>query len=177
MLSNVSKKIELAANLAIVVVACLFAIVLIKNELLNKSAARTTNNQNQPAPLESKFVGNPNLSSLDIDWKQSRQTLILAISESCHFCTESAPFYKELVQKKGSTRLIAILPQSVEDGTKYLQTLGVSVDEIRQLSLDRIGVRATPTLLLVDATGALRDSWIGILPPDKEADVLGSVQR
>lgn len=117
------------------------------------------------------------MSSLDIDWKQNKQTLILAISSSCHFCTESAPFYKKLAQNKGDTRLVALLPQPVEEGREYLERLGVSVDEVRQSSLDQIGVHGTPSLLLVDASGVVKNFWVGRLPPDQESTVLDALWK
>ena len=172
MLMNVSKKIELIANVAIIVVACLLAVVLVKNYLLPKSPQQVGERQS-----ESSLVNQPTVSSLDIDWKQNRQTLILAISNSCHFCTESAPFYKKLSQERHDTRLVAVLPQPVADGRKYLEKLGVSVDEIRQLSLDRIGVNGTPSLLLVDASGAVKNFWAGKLPPAQEATVFDALSK
>ena len=112
----------------------------------------------------------------DLDWKQNGQTLVLAISSTCQFCTDSASFYKTLVQSKNATRLIAVLPQSPDEGKNYLQSLGVTVDEIKQLSLDKLGVRGTPTLLLVDDYGLVKNSWVGKLPPDKESEVIASLQ-
>ena len=96
MLTGISKKIELAANLAIIVVACLLAIVLVKNYFFAKPPQQADKSESQRIQSESQPVNSPSVSSLDIDWKQNKQTLILAISSSCHFCTESAPFYKKL---------------------------------------------------------------------------------
>jgi len=172
MLMNVSKKIELAANLAIIVVACMLATVLVKSYLLAKPAEQQARKQ-----LDSEPVSRPTVSSLDINWNQNRQTLILAISSNCHFCTESAPFYKKLAQNKGDTRLVALLPQRVEEGRKYLEMLGVSVDEIRQSSLDQIGIHGTPSLVLVDASGVVKNFWVGRLPPDQEATVLNALWK
>ncbi|SRR5260370_32322669 len=158
MLINISKKIELAANLAIIVVACLLGTILFKNYLLSKPpvnsdlAANLSNAKNQP-PRNSAIKAGTKLSISDMEFAGSSQTLILAISSTCHFCTESAPFYKKSAQTRSNTPLIAILPQPVEDGRKYLEKLGVSVDEVRQLPLDKIGVQGTPTLILVDASG------------------------
>jgi hypothetical protein len=173
MFKNFSKKIEIAANLTIILLAVLLAVVLVKNHLL----ARKTPNQNQRAnqSAESGLVKGTKLSSLDVDWKKSNQTLVLAISSACHFCTDSAPFYKTLVQNKKDTRVVAVLPQSLAEGTSYLQKLGVSVDEIKQLRLDKIGVQGTPTLLLLDGSGALKDFWVGKLTPDKEDNILKSL--
>jgi thioredoxin-related protein len=171
MLTGISKKIELVANLAIIVVACLLATVLVKDHLLSGRAGQPASNQSENQP-----VNGTHLSALDIDWKQSRQTLVLAISNTCHFCTESAPFYKKLLQGKDGTRVVAVLPQPIEDGRQYLKRLGVSVDEVKQVGLDQIGVRGTPTLLLVDNSGVLKDSWVGRLPPEQETSVLNALR-
>ncbi|MFN2597666.1 MAG: peroxiredoxin family protein [Pyrinomonadaceae bacterium] len=115
-----------------------------------------------------------------VDWAGSGQTLVLAVSDSCHFCSESADFYRRLAQEKawpGSVRLIAVLPQEVDRGREYLDKLGVSVDQVEQAQLSSIGVRGTPTLLLIDSTGSLKTSWVGKLTPDKEGEVLNRVVR
>ena len=177
MLTSLSKKIELIANVAIIVVACLLATVLVKNYFFTKSSERTNTSESQSVQSQSQPVNSPTVSSLDVDWKQNKQTLILAISSSCHFCTESAPFYKKLAQNKGDTRLVALLPQSVEEGKKYLERLGVSVDEVRQSSLDQIGVHGTPSLLLVDSSGVVKNFWVGKLPADKEVTVLDALRK
>lgn len=100
---------------------------------------------------------------------------MLAISTTCHFCTESAAFYKKLVQLRKATRLIAITPQSIENAKKYLESLGVAVDEVKQLPLERIGVQGTPTLLLPDSSGTVIQTWAGKLTPEKEHHVLSAL--
>lgn len=179
MLINVSKKIELIANLAIIVVACLLGTVLVKNYLVTKRTEQANKSESQPVQSQSQSqpVNSPTVSSLDIDWKQNRQTLILAISSSCHFCTESAPFYRKLAQSKSDTRLVALLPQPVEDGRKYLEKLGVSIDEVRQSGLDKIGVHGTPTLMLIDNAGVVKGFWLGKLSSEEEAKVLSSLRE
>jgi thiol-disulfide isomerase/thioredoxin len=172
MLTGISKKIELAANLAIIVVAFLLATVLVKSYLLTKPAEPSPRRQADNSPASELSV-----SSLDIDWKQSKQTLVFALSTECHFCTESAPFYRKLAQNKGDTHLVVVLPQSVEEGRKYLEKLGVSVDEVRQSSLDQIGVHGTPSLLLVDDSGVVKNFWVGRLPPDQETIVLNALSK
>lgn len=175
------RRIELAANLAIIIVSCLLATVLVKNHLLTKPpdsanpVADRINANSQP-PRESSIMAGTKLSVADMEFAGSGQTLILAISSTCHFCTESASFYKKLVESRGSTRLVALMPQPVEEGRKYLNKLGVSVDEVRQLPLGSIGVQGTPTLILLDASGVVRNSWMGFLPPEAELGVLKALK-
>ena len=170
MLKNLTRSIDFAANLAIIVVACLLGTVLIKNHLLIHQPDPAGKTQTQVA------VG-AKLSTLDIAWEKADQTLVLALSSSCHFCSESAPFYKRLILDKGSTRIVAVLPQPVEEAKGYLQRLGVSADEIRQLPLGDIGIRGTPTLLLVDASGIVKERWVGRLPTEQEASVLSALSK
>ena len=174
MLTGINKKVELTANLAIIIVACVLTTVLIKSYLPPKDSTKTLS-ESESSERKNQFDNNPNVSSLGIDWKQSQQTLILAISSSCHYCTDSAAFYKKLAQRKGNTHLVAVLPQSVKEARNYLEKLGVSVDEIRSLSLDKIGVQGTPTIMLIDSSGTVKQYWIGRLSPEKEATVLESI--
>jgi len=165
----VAKKIELAANIAIVIVALLLVSALVRNYLLPKTptAQRAVASVLQPG---SKIL----LS--DVDWKGNGRTLIMALSTQCHFCTESAGFYQRLAQqrqKSGNIRMIAVFPQEASEGQKYLKGLSVFVDEVKQAQPDQLGVTGTPMLIMVDKEGAITDSWFGKLSEDKEAEVLG----
>ncbi len=164
---DLARRIEFIANVAIIVVATLLAIVLTQQYLL-----RTTIKNDHGLLADQQSHIGTRLSLPDIDWNKNRQTLVLAISSNCHFCTESAAFYRQLSTNKRKTQVIAVLPQPVEEGRSYLERIGVSVDEIRQLPLDQIGVHGTPTLLLVDASGVVTKFWVGKLPPTQEAAVL-----
>lgn len=132
-----------------------------------------------PAPLTTPETSSPsatNLSALKVDWTQGSQTLVLAVSATCRFCSESAPFYKTLASNKGDTRIVAVLPQSIEEGKKYLDKLGVTVDDVKQLPLDQIGVSGTPSVLLVNNSGVVKNLWLGKLPADKEQVVLDALR-
>jgi hypothetical protein len=72
--------------------------------------------------------------------------------------------------------LLAVLPQPVEEGRRYLATLGVAVDEIKQSSLSSIDVRGTPTLMLVNSDGVVTDTWVGRLQAEQEAEVLSKAK-
>lgn len=67
---------------------------------------------------------------------------------------------------------MAILPQSSDEAQKYLNDHGISTDEVRQSVPGAVYARATPTLIMVDKTGTVVESWVGKLPPEKEAAVL-----
>jgi hypothetical protein len=118
------EKIEIASHIAIIIVAILIGIVLVKNYLLPDSKPKSNASNNTAIASNTGEVGivGKAISLPDTNWEKNGQTLVLALSTGCHFCTESAPFYKELVQKRakqGNIRLVAVLPQPIDDGRKY----------------------------------------------------------
>ena len=173
MSDNILKKTELLANIAIIIVAVLLGGVLVKRYVLNDGDAPDAQNSVLRVPAGSK------MSLPEIDWAKSDRTLLLVLSKGCHFCSESAPFYQRLARDtsgRGGVRLVAVLPQDVNEGRKYLDELRVPINEIKQSPLESLGVGGTPTLILVDDKGTVTDSWVGKLPPDKESEVLERLQ-
>lgn len=167
-MSSLPKRIELLANVAIIVVAILLGVVLVGRYL------RPT----PPAPEDverAQIEPGTKLSLPSVDWSRSDQTLLMVLSTNCHFCTESAPFYQRLAREKAKHKdvsLIAVMPQSVGEAQKYLDEHGISVDEVRQVDPRATHTRGTPTLIMVDRAGSVVASWVGKLPAEKEAEVL-----
>ena len=111
------------------------------------------------------------------DIAKDKRTLVLALSTQCHFCTESAPFFQRVRKETAKDlKMVAVLPQPVNDSHKYLESEGVQVDEVRQARLNTIGVRGTPTLLFVDRSGTVKEAWQGRLLPDQEEEVLAALR-
>lgn len=162
------KRVELLANVAIIIVALLLGAVLVKRYLLPGAPP--------PSPMEAaRIKPGTKLSLPGVDWGGSSRTLLMALSTNCRYCTESAPFYQRLAQEKAKhegVKLLAVLPQSVEESQKYLGDNGVKVDEVRQAAPSAVGAGGTPTLILVDDKGAVVESWVGKLPPPKEVEVM-----
>jgi hypothetical protein len=175
-------RIRLIADAAIIVAATLFSVVLVKNYLLQKpqlvdaaefakaaAASKRSASENQIPP-------GAKISLPGVDWAKNGQTLLLAVSDKCHFCSESGPFYQRLAEQHRKGRLVAVLPQPVDQGKTYLDKLNVAVDDIRQAPLTTMGVRGTPSLVLVDKAGTVVKSWVGKLPANKEEEVLASLR-
>jgi thioredoxin-related protein len=103
-------------------------------------------------------------------------TLLVAVREGCHFCEASAPFYKQLAEaaaKHPKTRLVAALPEAADKGRPFLEKLiGAHVEDVREADFDALKVRYTPTVLLVDHAGKVKNVWVGRLHEDQEAQVL-----
>ena len=164
-------KLEVAANAATVLAAVVLSVVLIKVYLLpRRPLARSVGRQgiSVGARLNSALPG--------IDWRKNGRTLVLAISTQCHFCTESAPFFRTLASRaQKGVKIVAVLPQPVDAAQRYLDGEGVYVDRIEQLALSRIGVTGTPTILLVNSSGRVIDIWVGKLQPNQQQNVLATV--
>ena len=164
------KKIEALANLAVIITSVVVCTVLVKHFLLPSSkqaaVAATTAALSEVAASSRKRSMEPGtkVSLPGVDWSKSDHTLLLALSTTCHFCTESAPFYQKLQkEKRDNVRVVALFPQPLQDSRTYLDNLGLNVDEIVQSPLNSVGASGTPTLLLIDNKGAVINSWVGKL--------------
>ena len=174
------KKLEVLANIAVIVTSIIVCTVLVRRYVLPPSKGATVAVSAAPA---SDSRGLSSTRSIErgtkivlpaIDWTKSDRTLLLALSTTCHFCSESAPFYQKLRQEKqDNVRLVALFPQAVQESRAYLDKLGVQVDDITQAPLSAVGASGTPTLLLLDNQGAVTESWVGKLS-DKAAEEVRS---
>jgi hypothetical protein len=112
------KRLETIANIAIIVVAILLSVVLVKNFILTRAAdgnhqhARNSIRKGEKVPLQ------------NMDWAKNSKTVLLALQKECRFCSESAPFYQRLVQgtaQRSDVHLVAVLPQATESGPEILK--------------------------------------------------------
>lgn len=171
-MNKLHKRAELFANIAIIIVATLLSVVLVKRFVLDR---------NEPAnPLAANQLASGDRVPLEgIEWLKNRHTILLVLQKGCRYCTESAPFYQRLIREtanRNDVKLIALFPQSVAEAKQYLNEIGVSIADIRQVDLHRVKVGGTPTLILVNEGGVALDVWKGKLPPDAESQVLSKLK-
>ena len=168
MSARLTRKLEIITNFAIIMVAIIIGIVFVKTYLLGGKDSPQTEN------LVGTKVSLPN-----VNWAQNDQTLLLVLQKGCHFCAESAPFYQRLIKEtagRKNIQLIAVLPQEIEESRKYLGELNVPINEVKQTTPGALGVKGTPTLLLVNNTGVVTDAWLGKLSAEMESAVLNRLQ-
>lgn len=193
--SKFARGLEIATNLSIVVVALVGTTVLVKNHLLRSNVPRAGDNKvatidrssgrpgdsargERPAMPPAPAIGSQ-ISVPGVNWSESDETVLLALSNTCHFCTESAPFYQKLLREtaeRKNLRVVAVFPQEVGQGKKYLDDLNVPITQIAQASLDSFKVRGTPTLLIVDKSGTIKQAWVGRLNAERESEVLNRIK-
>lgn len=161
------QKVELTANILIIVVSLLLGTALVQNYFL--APFETQGPRKQIAPVVGSKINLP-----DVTWSPQSKTLILALQSGCRFCNESASFHQRLIEsvKDKNVKLIAVFPTDMGDNAAQLNRLGIASIEVRQLPLAKIQVRGTPTLILANEEGEIINFWVGKLPPEKEAEVI-----
>ena len=164
-MSGLLKKIEVVANLSIVVVAIVVCIAAVKYFRTKATESGAT------------IAAGSKISLPNEDWGRNRKTLLLGLSTNCKYCSASAAFYQRLAQAaSANTKLVAVLPQSREESQQYLTALKLAIEDIQQASPAALGIRGTPTLILVNSAGSVTNFWVGQLPHDKEEEVLAAVR-
>lgn len=179
------RTVQFLANLSIIIIAFLLALITIKQF----SSSEESGNASQPRRIPATATSNNPISGSqpekvvpvgkpvpinDFEFG-GKKTLVMYLSTKCRYCTESASFYKKIIEanKSGNVKLIAVLPQDENEAREYFQKLGLQIDEVRQSSaLMTIGIRATPSLLIANDEGIVTDYWIGKLDPEREEQVI-----
>lgn len=161
------KRLEIAVNISLLCAFIMVAALAGQRFWSARANARTA----------SPEIGTK-VSLAGADWSKSDRNLVLALSTTCRFCSESAPFYRELVRDAAERgiQIIAVLPQALSESRSYLDGLGVDVQNILQSPLDSVKAKATPTLLIVDKTGTINKAWVGKLESQREKQVIASLQ-
>jgi hypothetical protein len=163
---------EIALNIFLIVTCTLTCADIVRRFIASKRIATSM-----------ETIGGPARGAiLDLsgfDWSRSGSgTLVFGIATTCHFCTQSAPFYKRLLTSvHDGIGVVAIAPQPVEQTKEYLERLGVAITEVRQAQLQTFGIGGTPTLVFVDRRGMVERVWRGALSKDREQDLVDFVSR
>lgn len=152
--------LDTVANVAIILVCAIAAFILIRNNFFNKPQA------GGPRPPEAA-VGEQFDALRQVVPAGADRALVVAVAPTCHFCTESMPFYKRLLdernQKGSKTKVIAAVPRedAKAEEQKTMTGAGVSPDALVVVDFKDIKVPGTPTILHVDSQGKVLDVWVG----------------
>ena len=114
--------------------------------------------------------------AVGINFGLKPKTLIMALHSECQFCSESVPFCQRLLDEDRSSVQFVVAALADDTGMQdYLASAALIPDTIVFLDGDEIPVNGTPTLLLADGAGVVTDSWVGLLSPGLEAEVLTEI--
>lgn len=111
----------------------------------------------------------------------SQLTALLIVSSHCHFCTDSAGFYRRLLDARphaadSAFQVIVLGAAGVEDGQAFTAAHRLLPDRV--LALPRDGwskLSGTPAILLVDSHARVVGSWTGQLVSGAEREVLAAI--
>lgn len=176
---KLSKRIELCANVGIMLATLLISYTLIRDYLFRPAPTAALATKDRPAPARSELSPGAKITIPNVDFASSEQTLLFVLSTACKFCKESAPFYQRIIQETQSVknlRLVAALPQDKKESEKYLSDMGIAIREVKQSGPESVGAKGFPTLILVDNKGAIKKAWVGKLPAEKEAEVINRMK-
>lgn len=161
--TQIMKTLDKITNIAVIIGVVAFLVVVGHNELTRSKLVNS---------LPGEVVVGKTVSLPGLQLPTNTNSLILALSTTCHFCKDSLPFYRDLsTRAQGHLNLVAVLPQPVNESQKYLHDAEISTNQVVSAQLDKVGVLGTPTLLLVDGKGKVQKVWRGLLDQKGQQDV------
>lgn len=160
--------LDTAANIAIILVCAIAAVVLVRNQFFPA----------RPAGAPQVEKGETFAALKGAVPAGASRALVVAVSPTCHYCNDSLPFYKHLVDERNSkgsgVKFIAAVPteDSKAPESEKFTSAGVTPDSVVHLDFSSIKVPGTPTLMLVDNNGKVLNVWVGKLDDGGEKEVL-----
>jgi len=161
--------LDTLANVAIIVVCAIAAFVLVRNQFFP---------QRPPGAPPQVEKGERFDQLKAVVPAGAQKTLMVAVSPTCHFCNDSMPFYKRLIdernQKGSQVKFVALVPaeQAKAEESQKFASAGAQPDSMAHVDFSSIKVPGTPTLLLVDNNGKVLDVWVGKQDEKGEKDIL-----
>ncbi len=120
-------------------------------------------------------------SIADYSYQSATATLVLAVRSTCPYCTESMPFYRQLADSVrgtgGKVKLLAVSTEPATTVVDYFKAHAVDIEVVRTVPEGQLVIPGTPTLLLVDSEGRVRDRWVGMQPREQEEVILAAITK
>lgn len=167
-MSKASGRLDMAANLLLIVVSITVVGLFIQHYV---SRQRSVSTNQGPTVGERVAIE-------DVKFSGSKRSVLIVMQQGCQYCEKSVEFYQRLVQNKGAdVNVIAVFPKLTPQTHDYLVKLGMPDVELRQTRFESINVVGTPTIIVLDDSGRVTNTWKGKLSPEKEDEVIGILGR
>ena len=115
----------------------------------------------------------------NVDYRSSEQTLLIALNTNCSYCRESLPLYRKLLdtERQGSKSLhiVALFPNSPGEVAKYLKENQLVIDTVAGVDFGSLRISGTPTMILVNNSGEVKDFWTGKLEDSEAVEFVRSL--
>jgi glutaredoxin len=174
MTGSTRQRLETATNIAILVLAAVMCVILIRDYV----APRIFPPSRGRGPAPAASIPSP-IRLAGLDFSRSDRTLLFVISSTCPYCRKSEEFYRSLTGKAREYKNIqfaAALPQPEPEAREYIQQAGLDFRQVVSADLPTIGIAGTPTLVLLDKNGNVLRYWLGVLPPEGQQRVIAAIQ-
>ena len=179
-LKSARQSLDTVANVAAIVL-CLVVCGLLAVQTVDKRRQARLVLSALPPVLP---LGTVLQSSDDIDYGSRELTVLVGLSPSCKYCTESMPAFRDLERRlrgsRGQIGLVAVGLRSADTISEYLAANGVtgfrSISVTRQSHLAPL-VSRTPSVVIIDRKGMVRATWPGLITTERLADIIGEIRR
>ena len=164
-------RLEKATHVCLITLCCVATFFLIQ--------AKVSGRARPGADVGARYVGKT-LNLPGAQWSGSRLNAVLVLSSTCKFCRASAPLYRQIVsirnERHGDLSLTAVAQEPLESLRAYIAEDGFAVDNVYQADLHAQGLGGTPTVLLVDRRGVIREAFLGHLNETHEKKLIESLR-
>jgi hypothetical protein len=171
--NRIQRITEFAANLALIVAVAVGVTVWLRRP----NTAGPLHNMSVTGPVSQYPTLGTQIVLPGVDWSAHKATLVVAISSACHYCVASTPFYSEITHSTHVAPIIVVMPQGEQDAQTFLREHAITPRSVVSASLSSIQVSATPTLLLISASGVVTKAWVGELTNMQRHDVIESLNH
>ena len=154
--AKIKNFIEVASNVAVVVVALVVVISFIRGYI----------SPSPPVRLQGGLQkGTQFPQVMGIDFSKSQRTLLVALDPNCESCVESLPFFKSLADKlyskSNEAKMVAVFESSEEPTKRYVRENQLKADAVFGVDFKALNLNAIPAIILIDNRGTVIDFWLG----------------
>jgi hypothetical protein len=117
-----------------------------------------------------------------VDFRRSRQNIVLVVSPDCSLCTNLEDFYERLrsVADRRHVPLIVVFPETTRENERTQNIVkegNFAGGLVVRTDLRKLGIDGTPTVLVVDADGRITGLWVGRLLPEHERAMVARLEN
>jgi peroxiredoxin len=161
---DLRRNIETVTQVVIAVAVIIVGGAVVKRYFFHPPTARAL------ALEQAQLLKGTRMTLPNVNWEKNRKSLVFFLRKDCTYCKTAAPFYRELIDEaaKRDVKTLSILPDSLDEGKKYVQSLDLPIEDVQMGSLSSYKIPATPSVLFVDHQGMIRGVWVGANPAQEK---------